>query len=64
MLFGVASAASAQTDPGPRGGPANAGGAAAGLDADYTVLFTAARARFQFAVIIGDMVRYQPSGRL
>jgi CxxC motif-containing protein (DUF1111 family) len=47
LLLGVASAASAQTDPGPRGGPANAGGAAPGLGADYTNLFTAARARFQ-----------------
>jgi CxxC motif-containing protein (DUF1111 family) len=39
--------AAAQTDPGPRGGPANAGGAAPGLGTDYTNLFTAARARFR-----------------
>lgn len=35
------------TDPGPRGGAANAGGPAPGLGADYTALFSAARARFQ-----------------
>jgi CxxC motif-containing protein (DUF1111 family) len=34
-------------DPGPRAGPANAGGPAAGLGADETMLFNAARAQFQ-----------------
>lgn len=37
----------AQSDPGPRPGPAGAGGPAAGLGADYTSLFTSARQRFQ-----------------
>jgi CxxC motif-containing protein (DUF1111 family) len=34
-------------DPGPRPGPANAGGPAAGLGTDWTMLFNAARVRFQ-----------------
>jgi CxxC motif-containing protein (DUF1111 family) len=46
-LLWVATAATAQTDPGPRGGPSNAGGPAANLGADYTALFTAARTRFR-----------------
>ena len=43
----LSSAAVAQTDPGPRGGSANAGGAAAGLSTDEVNFFLAARARFQ-----------------
>jgi CxxC motif-containing protein (DUF1111 family) len=43
----MASAAMAQTDPGPRAGPAGAGGAAPGLSTDETNFFLAARARFQ-----------------
>jgi CxxC motif-containing protein (DUF1111 family) len=46
-LLWVATAATAQTDPGPRGGSANAGGPADNLGADYTALFTAARERFK-----------------
>jgi CxxC motif-containing protein (DUF1111 family) len=34
-------------DPGPRGGPAGAGGPLAGLDADEQAYFTAAKSRFQ-----------------
>src|SRR5215467_14020019 len=36
----------AQTDPGPRGGAANAGGAFAGLNTNEQLFFTAARAVF------------------
>jgi CxxC motif-containing protein (DUF1111 family) len=46
VLLGFAAGAVAQSDPGPRGGPASAGGAASGLGADYTALFTAAREKF------------------
>ena len=46
MLW-MTTAAVAQSDPGPRGGSANAGGPAAGLGADYSSLFTSARQRFQ-----------------
>ena len=46
MLLGLAAAASAETDPGRRGGPASAGGPASGLGDDYSALFRAARARF------------------
>ena len=45
-LLLVVTAAAAQTDPGPRGGSASAGGPAAGLGTDYTSLFTSARQRF------------------
>ena len=47
ILFLTATAAAAQTDPGPRGGAANAGGPAAGLSTDEVNFFLAARARFQ-----------------
>ena len=46
-LAGMSGAVLAQSDPGPRGGAASAGGPAAGLGADYTSLFTSARQRFQ-----------------
>ena len=46
LLIAFAGGARAQLDPGPRGGPANAGGPAPGLGADYTALFTAAREKF------------------
>lgn len=44
--FGVATV-QGQTDPGPRGGPSNAGGPAQSLSTDFTSFFFAARARFQ-----------------
>jgi len=44
LLF--AGMALAQTDPGPRGGAAGAGGPLAGLNANESAFFTAAKARF------------------
>ncbi|HEV3042219.1 MAG TPA: di-heme oxidoredictase family protein [Candidatus Angelobacter sp.] len=42
----LAGMAFAQTDPGPRGGAAGAGGPLAGLNANESAFFTAAKARF------------------
>jgi CxxC motif-containing protein (DUF1111 family) len=46
-LSGGAGTLCAQTDPGPRGGPAGAGGAYPTLDSNETAFFTQALARFQ-----------------
>src|SRR3954463_13835415 len=47
FFLGSIGAAQAQVDPGPRPGAANAGGALAGIGADLTSFFTAAREVFQ-----------------
>jgi len=46
LILAVTQSASAQTDPGPRAGPAGAGGALPGLGADYTGLFNATIDKF------------------
>ena len=46
VAFAVATACMGQTDPGPRGGAAGAGGAFPGLNANEQAFFTAARAVF------------------
>ncbi len=47
FLLGAGTAALAQTDPGPRGGSAGAGGSFPGLTTPESDFFTAARVRFQ-----------------
>jgi hypothetical protein len=54
----------AQTDPGPRAGPANAGGPLANLSADRVALFNVARATFQEIDSVSGGVAGEPGNGL